>query len=132
MPANVTTTSSEGFASSSTIRDFTVEIDPRGEAAPDTIESLLAAYAACYVPALRVTADRRELGALGHVTIEATGDLDDSGKLEAVTFEIELEADLDGDERQILVEGADSLCKVHAALREPLRAAKVVNGHPTP
>lgn len=130
MPANVTTTSNEGFASSSTIRDFHVEIDPRGEAAPDTIESLLAAYAACYVPALRVTADRRELGELGAVTIEVVGDLDDNGKLDGVTFDVDLEADLGADERETLIEGANALCKVHAALRESLRASVAVNGHP--
>ncbi|MFW6449120.1 MAG: OsmC family protein [Halobacteriota archaeon] len=128
MPATVTTVSEGGFASTSTVREFTVDIDPRGEDAPDTVESLLAAYAACFVPALRVTANQEDLGSLGRVQIDVEGDLDDDGKLEASRFDIALEADLDDDQRERLIAGARSLCKVHATLREPLKAAVSVNG----
>ncbi|MFP4590050.1 MAG: OsmC family protein [Halobacteriales archaeon] len=128
MPTSVTTVSDGGFASTSTVREFSVDIDPRGEAAPDTIESLLAAYAACFIPALRVTAEREDLGSLGRVEIDVEGDLDEDGKLEASRFDIELGADLDADERDRLIAGARSLCKVHATLRDPLKAAVAVNG----
>lgn len=129
MPANVTTISEEGFTSTSTVRDFTVEIDPTGESAPDTIESLLAAYAACYVPALRVTAERRNLGDLGRVAVDVEGALDDDGKLQASTFDIETDADLEAEASETLVDGANALCKVHAALREPLRASMTLDGN---
>lgn len=124
----VTTTSDEGFASESTIREFTVDIDPAGEAAPTTLESLLAAYAACFVPALRVGAEQRGVGDLGRVEIAVTGELNDDDKLEATTFDISVEADIDDDEADRAVARGLELCKVHDALKDSVRAEITVEG----
>lgn len=128
MTLSVTTRSDDGFESTSAIRAFSTEIDPAGEDAPDTLESLLAAYAACYIPALRVTAQRRELGDLGVVEIDVEGELDD-GKLDSIAFDITTDADLQPDDADRLVSGANDLCKVHAALRPGLYARITIDGH---
>lgn len=130
MPLSVTTTSSEGFASTGTIRSFTVDIDPAGEAAPDTLESLLAAYAACYMPALRVGAKQRDHGDLGEIVIEVTGTLNDDDKLEAVAFDISVDAEVTPEMAESIIGRANELCKVHAALRPEVRASVTFAGHP--
>lgn len=129
MTLEVSTHSAEGFASTSTIRAFSVDIDPTGDDAPDTLESLLAAYAACYVPALRVAANRNDAGDLGAVDIDVTGELNEDDKLAAVSFDITTEAALDAEAAAAVVTGANALCKVHAALRDGLEAATTVDGH---
>lgn len=129
MTLEITTRSDAGYASTSTIRAFSLEIDPAGEDAPDTLESLLAAYAACYVPALRVGAERAGIDDLGAVEIDATGTLNDDDKLESVTFDIATESGLDADDASAAVERANRLCKVHDALKGDLEAAVTVDGH---
>lgn len=128
MSPQVTTVSEEDFASTSTIRSFTVDIDPAGEEAPDTVESLLAAYAACYMPALRVGAKQRDLGELGRIETSVDGPVDDDGKLVSISFDISVEADLNADEVSTLIARANELCKVHAAVRPRLQANMTVNG----
>lgn len=128
MTPDVTTNSESGFASRSTIRSFEVDLDPTGEDAPDTIESLLATYAACYMPALRVAAEQRDLGDLGPIEIDVHGEVDDNGKLLSTTFDIGVDPELTDTEVGTLITRAGELCKVHAALRPPLRATVTVNG----
>lgn len=129
MPKRVTTTSASGYVSTSTIREFSVEIDATGESAPDTLESLLATYASCYVPALRVGGEQRGTGDLGEVTFEVTGELNDDDKLEAIHFDITTAASLDRDSATAVIERANALCKVHDALKESVRASITVDGH---
>jgi len=128
MSKQVTTISEEGFAAQNDIRDFSVDIDATGEEAPDTLESLLAAYGSCYVPALRVGAEQRDVGDLGRIEIDVEGELNDDDKLEAVSFDVETEADVDDDEAEKVIERADELCKVHDALKESLAADVSVRG----
>ena len=128
MTKQVTTTSEEGYASDNQIRDFDQTIDATGEEAPDTLEAVLAAYASCYVPALRVGAEQRDAGDLGRIEIDADGDLNDDDKLEAVHFTVRTEAELDDEQADEIVARANELCKVHDALKSDLAADVTVEG----
>jgi len=116
------TVSAEGFSSENQIRDFELSIDATGESAPDTLEVLLADYASCYVPALRVGAEQRGGGDLGEVAIDATGELNDDDKLASIHFDVTVDADLDEETADAIVERANELCKVHDALKPSLHA----------
>lgn len=129
MAKHATTISNEGFASTSTVREFTIELDPTTETAPDTIESLVATYASCFVPALRVGAEQRSAGELGVIEIDVTGQVNDDGKLESTTFDIDVEAELDAEAANAVVTRALELCKVHDALKPSLHATVTINGH---
>lgn len=122
MAKTAQTVSTEGFSSENHIRDFELTIDATGESAPDTLEVLIADYASCYVPALRVAAEQRDAGDLGEVAIDVTGELNDDDKLDAITFDVETDADLDADTAAAIVERANELCKVHDALKSSLYA----------
>ena len=128
MSKEVTTTSEEGYASTSQIRDYELTIDATGEETPDTLESLLAAYAACYVPALRVGGQQRGVEDLGHLEIAVTGELNDDDKLEAVAFDIGVEAEVDDETGEKIVSRANELCKVHDALKSGLHAETSFEG----
>jgi organic hydroperoxide reductase OsmC/OhrA len=121
MSKDVHSVSEEGFSTTNTIRNFETTVDATGEDAPDTLESLLAAYSACFVPALRVAAEQRQAGDLGRVEIDVTGDLNEDDKLAAVHFDIAVEGDV-GDEGDAVIDRAEGLCKVHDALKTDLRA----------
>lgn len=118
---NVTSTSDEGFATTSQLGDFELTIDATGEEGPDPNETLVADYASCYIPAFRVGAQQRDHDDLGKVEIDAAADLDDDDDLESISFDISVEADLDGEEDEIAERGED-ICHVHSALREELHA----------
>jgi uncharacterized OsmC-like protein len=122
MAKTVTTVSEEGFASTSNPAGYDMDIDPTGESAPDTLDALLAAYGACYVPALRVGAEQRDAGDLGRVEIETTGELNDDDKLAAIRFDVRIEAAMDDETAERVVERAHELCKVGDALKADLRA----------
>ncbi|SDR35925.1 OsmC family protein [Natronobacterium texcoconense] len=128
MSKAVTTTSEEGFSATNDIRDFEQTIDPNGEEAPDTLEALLAAYGSCYVPALRVGGQQRDVEDLGKIEIETTGELNDDDKLESIQFDIRVEADVDDETGEKILERAFELCKVHDALKESLHAETSFEG----
>jgi uncharacterized OsmC-like protein len=104
------------------VGDFSLTIDATGEQAPDTLETLLAAYGSCYVPALRVGAEQRDAGDLGKIEIDVDGDLNGDDKLESIDFDIKWEADVDDDTAERVVDRAFDLCKVHDALKGSLHA----------
>ncbi|WP_207587567.1 OsmC family protein [Halomontanus rarus] len=122
MSKEVTTISEEGFSATNEIRDFETTIDATGEEAPDTLEALLAAYGSCYVPALRVGGQQRDVEDLGTIEIDVSGDLNDDDKLESISFDIRVEADVDEEKGQAIVDRAFELCKVHDALKDSLHA----------
>jgi uncharacterized OsmC-like protein len=126
MSKQVTTVSEEGYSADNDIRDFEMTIDSTGEEAPDTLETLLAAYGSCYVPALRVGAEQRDVGDLGRVEIDVNGDLNDEDKLKAVQFTVRTEADMDDEQADKVVTRANQLCKVHDALKAELEASVTV------
>lgn len=128
MSKHVTTVSDEGYGSTTDIRDFEVEIDPSGESAPDTLESLLASYGACYVPALRVGAKQRDVGELGKIELDISGDLNDDDKLESISFDVKVEEDVSEEDGQKVIDRAFELCKVHDALKSDLHAETSFEG----
>lgn len=129
MAKDVHTVSEEGFTSTSDIRDFELFIDPGGEEAPDTIEVLLADYAACAAPAFRVGAQQRDVDDLGRLAIDVTGELNDEDKLESVAFDVSVEADLEDGKAEEIIERVEALCKVHDALKESLHADITLEGN---
>jgi organic hydroperoxide reductase OsmC/OhrA len=122
------TTSEEGYASVSRVGEFELSIDATGGEGPTPQMVLVADYASCYLPAVRVAADRLGYDDVGTVQIEAEGDLDDNDDVQAVRFTIHVEADLDEADLDGLVERADEICHVHDALREELHADVDVYG----
>lgn len=122
MSKEVTTVSEEGFSATNEIRDFETTIDATGEEAPDTLEALLAAYGSCYVPALRVGGQQRDVEDLGKIEIDVSGEINDDDKLESISFDIRVEADVDEEKGQAIVDRAFELCKVHDALKDSLHA----------
>ncbi|TYL39098.1 hypothetical protein CV102_07330 [Natronococcus pandeyae] len=122
MSKQATTISEEGFSATNEIRDFETTIDSNGEEGPDTLETLLAAYGSCYVPALRVGGQQRGVDELGKIEIESSGELNDDDKLESIHFDIRVEADVDDETGQKIIERGFELCKVHDALKESLHA----------
>lgn len=129
MTKSVQSTSEDGFTSTIEFADSTLTIDATGQETADTLDHLLGVYAACYVPAFRVAAEQRNIGELGEMEFEITGELNESDKLEAIAFDMQVDADLDADEVATIVERASSLCKVHDALKESLHAQITINGH---
>ncbi|WP_331236486.1 OsmC family protein [Natronorarus salvus] len=129
MSKQVTTVSEEGFSSTNEIRDFETTIDPNGEEGADTLESLLAAYASCYVPALRVGARQRDADDLGRIEIGSMGELNDDDKLDSIRFDIRVEGDIDDETGEKVIERAFELCKVHDALKESLHAETSFEGN---
>ncbi|NGM67709.1 OsmC family protein [Natronolimnobius sp. AArcel1] len=128
MAKQVTTVSEEGYSATNDIREFETTIDANGEDAPDTLESLLAAYGSCYVPALRVGSKQRGVDDVGRIEIDVTGDLNDDDKLESIHFEIGLEATVDDEQAADILERANELCKVHDALKADLHAEMTLEG----
>ena len=122
------TTSDEGYASLSRVGEFELSVDATGEEGPTPQMVLVADYASCYLPAVRVAADRLGYDDVGKVQIEAEGDLDENDDVRGVRFTIHLEADVDEGDVEALVEHADEICHVHDALREELHADVEVYG----
>ncbi|WP_049921353.1 OsmC family protein [Halopiger djelfimassiliensis] len=129
MAKEVTTVAEEGFSATNEIREFETAVDANGEDAPDTLETLLAAYGSCYVPALRVGGQQRGVDDLGRVEIETTGELNDDDKLESVRFDVRVEADVDDETGDEIIERAFELCKVHDALKGDLHAETTFEGN---
>ncbi len=123
MAKQVTTVSEEGFSATNGIREFETTVDATGEEAPDTLESLLAAYGSCYVPALRVGGGQRGVDELGHIEIETSGNLNDDDKLESISFDVRVEASIDDETAEKVIDRATELCKVHDALKPELHAS---------
>ena len=114
--------SESGFQTDVSVGDHDVHIDAGGEASPDTIEGLLAHYAACYVPALRVGGEQRGVDDLGQIDNTVEGEVNDDGKLTAISFDITVDADVSDEKAEQIVDRANALCKVHDALKTDLHA----------
>ena len=117
----VSSTSEEGFATSSQVGGFELTVDATNESGPSPNEVLVADYASCYIPAFRVGGQQRDHDDLGKIEIDAEADLDDDDDLEAIRFDMRVEADISGEEDE-LVERGEEICHVHSALREELHA----------
>ena len=117
-----TTICEEGYTCRSRVGDFELSVDAAGEEGPTPNQVLIADYASCFVPALRVAGQQRDEDDLGRIRVDVEGDLDEDDDLEAIRFHIQLETDIDDDTLDDIVERAEDICHVHAALREELHA----------
>lgn len=117
-----TTVNEEKFHALSRAGDFELSIDATQNDGPSPNEVLVADYASCFSFACRAGADRRLDLDLGKVEIEAEGDLDDSDDLTAIRFHVQVEADLDDEQADEVVDLGEEICHVHAAVREELHA----------
>ena len=122
MSDRVTSISRGGYATENLIGDHEIAIDSSEEVGPKPVETLLAAYASCFVVGLRIAARDRGYVDLGRIAIEVTGERDGSGDLTAIEFELQIERNLDREDRQAIVERALDSCHVGAALRSELQA----------
>ncbi|SFR43306.1 OsmC family protein [Halogeometricum limi] len=122
------TVSEEGFASTSQVGDYELTIDATDETGPNPNAVLVADYASCFLPAFRVGGQQRGHDDLGKIQIDADADLDDDDDLSGIRFSIHVEADLDDETFDEIVERAEGICHVHAALREELHAEIDVHG----
>ena len=116
------TVSEEGYASTSQVGDFDLQIDATDETGPNPNAALVATYASCYLPAFRVGGSQRGEEKLGRIQIDASADLDDDDDLASIAFDVHVEADLDDETAADIAERAEGICHVHSALRDGLRA----------
>ena len=122
-----TTVNEEGFTATSRVGDFDIATDAQGETGPTPNDVLVADYAACFTYAFRAGAMRSDYEDLGQIQTDAEADLDDEDDLSAVRFTIHVERDLTDEEVNDLLDKAEDVCHVHAALREGLHADVTVN-----
>ncbi|WP_254534549.1 OsmC family protein [Halomarina litorea] len=123
-----TTTSEEGYTSVSRVGDFELTVDATGEEGPSPNEVLAADYASCFIPAFRVGGNKEGHEDLGKISVEVEADLNDDDDLSAIRFVMHVGADLSDDEFDAIVDRAEDICHVHAALREDLHADITVHG----
>jgi len=123
-----TTVSEEGYATTSQVGDFELSIDATDEDGPNPNAVLVADYASCFLPALRVGGNKEGHDDLGTIQIDAEADMDEGDDLSAVRFAIHVEADLSDEEFDAIVDRAEGICHVHAALKPELHAEIEVHG----
>ena len=116
------TVSESGYASTSQVGEFDLQIDATDETGPNPNATLVATYASCYLPAFRVGGSQRGEEELGQIQIDASAELDDHDDLESIAFDVHVEADLDDGAAADIAERAEGICHVHSALREELYA----------
>ncbi|WP_128906586.1 OsmC family protein [Halorubrum amylolyticum] len=116
------TVSEEGYASTSQVGEFDLQIDATDKTGPNPNAALVATYASCYLPAFRVGGSQRGEEELGKVQIDASAALDDDDDLESIAFDVHVEADLGDETAADIAERAEGICHVHSALRDGLHA----------
>lgn len=117
-----TTVNEEKFHALSRAGDFELSIDATGEEGPTPNEVLVADYASCFTFACRAGANRQMDVDLGKVETEAEADLNDDDDLTGIRFHMQIEADLDDDQVDQLLELGEDICHVHDSLKEELHA----------
>ena len=118
----VTSTCEEAYTVNNVIdSEWELTVDALQENGPDANQVLAADYASCYLPALRVAADKNGYDEIGTIEIDVEADINDDDDLEAIRFDLSVEADLGDDAREI-VELGEEICHVHSAVREDLHA----------
>lgn len=119
----------EGYACSSHVGEFDLSVDATGEEGPTANQTLVATYASCFLPALRVGGRQRGHDDLGKLQIDASADLDGDDDLEAIRFDLYVELDLSDEELEEIVGRAEDICHVHSAVRPGLRAEITPHGN---
>jgi organic hydroperoxide reductase OsmC/OhrA len=117
----VTSTSEEGYTTTSVVGEWELTVDATGEDGPTPNQVLAADYASCFIPAFRVGANKEGFEDIGTVEVAVEADLDDDDDLAGVAFDIHVEESLD-DSVEDVIARAEDICHVHAALRDGLHA----------
>lgn len=117
-----TSVSEQGFVTNNQVGDFSLTIDATDEEGPNPNDVLVADYASCFLPAFRVGGQQRDHDDLGKLQIDAEADLNDEDDVSAIRFDIYVEKELSDDEAEEIVDRAEGICHVHAALREEIEA----------
>jgi uncharacterized OsmC-like protein len=117
----VTSTSEEGYTTTSVAGEWELVVDATGEDGPDPNQVLAADYASCFIPAFRVGANKEGFDDIGKVEIGVEADLNDEDDISAIRFDLHVEESLE-DSVDDVVARAEDICHVHAALREELHA----------
>lgn len=117
---SLTTTNPDGYDTESVIGDFALAIDPMDETGPNPNAVLVADYAACFLPAVRMGAQQHGYDDLGEMAIDAMATVDDHDDLQSISFTLRVESAVEDPDE--LVEIGEELCHVHSALREGLAA----------
>jgi uncharacterized OsmC-like protein len=117
-----TTVNEEKFHALSRAGDFELSIDATGSEGPTPNEVLVADYASCFTFACRAGANRQMDVDLGKVETEAEAELNDDDDLTSISFHVRVEADLDDDEVDRLLELGEDICHVHDSVKEELHA----------
>ncbi|NLV14621.1 OsmC family protein [Haloarcula argentinensis] len=118
----VESTCEEGYTVESIINgEWELIVDALSENGPSPNEVLAADYASCYIPALRVAADKYGHEDIGSVNVDVAAELDEDDDLESIDFHVEVEESL-ADEEQDIIELAEDICHVHSALQDELHA----------
>lgn len=122
MSLEVTSSSEEGYTTHSRVGEYELIVDATNEDGPSPNATLLADYASCFIPALRVGANKEGIDDLGRVDIDVEGNLDNGDDLTEIRFQLLVETDLADDQFDAIVDRAEDICHVHSALREELHA----------
>lgn len=117
----VSSTSEAGYVTNSVVDGWELTVDATGEDGPNPNQVLAADYASCFIPALRVGANKEGFEDIGTVEVEVEAEIDDNDDLASVSFHIHVEESL-GDSVDDIVARAEDICHVHDALREELHA----------
>lgn len=117
-----TTVNESKFHALSRAGDFELSIDATGNEGPTPNEVLVADYASCFTFACRAGANRQMDVDLGKVETDASAELDDDDDLTAIRFQMRIEADLDDEEIETLLELGGDICHVHDSIKEDLYA----------
>jgi uncharacterized OsmC-like protein len=117
----VTSTSTEGYTTTSVAGEWELTVDATGEDGPTPNQVLAADYASCFIPAFRVGANKEGFDDIGRVEVAVEAELNDADDLSAISFEIHVAESLE-DSVDDVVARAEDICHVHDALREELHA----------
>jgi organic hydroperoxide reductase OsmC/OhrA len=117
----LTSTSTEGYATVSGIGEWELTVDATDQQGPNPNAVLAADYASCFIPAFRVGAQQEGFDDLGSIQVDVAADLDNGDDLSGIAFDIAVEESL-GDSVDDVVARAEDICHVHSALREELHA----------
>jgi uncharacterized OsmC-like protein len=117
-----TTVNEEKFHALSRAGDFELSIDATGGEGPTPNEVLVADYASCFTFACRAGANRQMDVDLGKVETDAEADLNEDDDLTAIRFQMRVEADLDMEQTDRLLELGEDICHVHDSVKDDLHA----------
>jgi organic hydroperoxide reductase OsmC/OhrA len=123
----ISSSNESGFSATSHIREFELSTHAQGETGPTPNEVIVADYAHCFSYAFWATAMRGDFEDPDAIHTEAAADLDADDDLTAIRLTLDVETGYTRAEVQQLIEGAEELCHVHAALRPALHADVTVH-----